>query len=285
MKRLLPLIGALTLVQCHPNTAFVEVSVANIPPGASRLLLSVRLLYEVAAPISPFLIPDDPQLKVATLGLRLPTTAGFDERPLVVGAGIVDQNDCPLAVGLTQAPYRNVDSQLTITMAPTPSQAPRACSLRQPLIFGVTPARGPSSGNTFMSLHGWAFDEQASVTINGLPGTNPSWESSNLLSVYTPAALGTYGPVPVQIANRDNSSVENRNLFSYYASVIQLAGRLSAEKTTPGPWLFALGAVSAGSTTPELVRVSAQTGNVEILGNLPGRDLLVARHEQVRDTL
>lgn len=272
MKRFLALVGALTLVHCHPNTAFVEVSVANIPSGAARLLLSVRLLYEIAAPISPLNIPADDGLKVATLGLRLPTTTGFDEQPLVVGAGIVDQNDCPLAVGLTQAPYRNLDSKLTIELAPTPSQAPRACSLLQPVIFGVTPRSGPSSGHTFMSLHGWAFDEQASVTINGLPVSTPRWESSNEMSVYTPAALGVYGPVPIQVANRDNSSVENRNLFSYYASVIALTGHLSAEKTTPGPWLFALGSVSGGSAGPELVRVSGQTGDVEILGNLASRD-------------
>ncbi len=270
MKKLAVLIGALALVQCHQNTAFLEVSVTNIPQGSARLLLSVRLMYEIAAPISPFLIPD--MLDSATLGLRLPTMTGLDKQSLVVGAGIVDRDDCPLAVGLTQTLYQNVDGKLSIDLAPTPPMGPRPCSLLQPIIFGVTPSKGPSSGNTYISLHGWAFDEQASVTINRLPATTPSWESSNELSVHTPTALGTFGPVPVQLANRDNTAVEYRNLFSYYASLIRLEAHLSANKTTKGPWLFALGPVSPDRSEPELVRINGQSGDVDILSNLASRD-------------
>lgn len=270
MKKLAALIGALTLVQCHQNTAFLEVSVKGIPQGAARLLLSVRLMYEIAAPISPLLIPG--MLDSATLGLRLPTTTGLDKQSLVVGAGIVDQNDCPLAVGLTQTQYQNADGKLSIDLVPTPPMGPRPCSLQQPIIFGITPSKGPSSGHTYISLHGWAFDEQASVTFNGLPATTPSWESSNELSVYTPAALGTFGPVPVQLANRDNTAVEYRNLFSYYASTIRLEAHLSANKTIKGPWLFALGSVSPDKSEPEVVRINGQSGDVDILSNLAGRD-------------
>lgn len=275
MRRLVPALLVLAQLGCHPDTAFVEVTVNNVPPGAAKLLLSVRLLYEIAAPISPLLFPAA-QLQTATLGLRLPTNTGYDEQALVVGAGVVDGMDCPLAVGLSQTSYRNADSTLSIDLSPAPPTKRLPCSLLQPLIFGVTPSRGPSSGHTFMSLHGWAFDEQASVTIAGLPATAPHWNSSNELTAYTPEALGVYGPVVVQLANRDNSAVESRSLFSYYASVIRLAGHIAVPKTVAGSFLFALGAVAAGGTGSDLIRVDGQTGRAELFADLPTRNPALA---------
>lgn len=275
MRRLVPILAALVLAGCRPDTAFVEVSVTNVPKGAARLLLSVRLLYEIAAPISPLLFPAA-ELQTATLGLRLPTNTGPDEQPLVVGAGVVDGTDCPLSVGLGQTSYRNADSKLTIELVPAPPTRRLPCSLLQPLIFGVTPARGPSSGHTLLSLHGWAFDEQAAVTIAGLPVTAPSWTSSNQLTVYSPEALGMYGPVPVQLANRDNSAFESRTLFSYYASMIRLAGHLAVSKTIPGSFLFALGAVTTAGAVSDLVRVNAQNGRSEVFAELPTRNPMLS---------
>jgi len=273
MKGLGPILAALVLagVGCHPDTAFVEVSVTNVPKGAAKLLLSVRLVYEIAAQISPLLFPAT-ELQTATLGLRLPTNTGYDEQSLVVGAGVVDGMDCPLSFGLSQASYRNADSKLTIELSPAPPTKRLPCSLLQPLIFGVTPGRGASSGNTLLSLHGWAFDERASVTIAGLPAVVQRWNSSNELTVYSPEALGVYGPVPVQLANRDNSAVENRNAFSYYASVIRVAGHLAVSKTTPGSFLFALGAVATAGAGSDLVRANAQTGRAEMFADLSTRD-------------
>ena len=274
MSRLVPVLAALALAGCHPDTAFVEVTVTNVPKGAARLLLSVRLLYEIAAPISPLLFPAA-ELQTATLGLRLPTKAGYDEQSLVVGVGVVDGMDCPLSVGLSQTSYRNADSKLTIELLPAPPTKRPPCSLLQPLLFGVTPSRGPSSGSTPLSLHGWAIDEQASVTIAGLPATVLRWNSSNQLTVNSPQALGVYGPVPVQLANRDDAAVENRSLFSYYASMIRIAGHLAVSKTTPGSFLFALGAVATPGAGGDLVRVNAQSGRAEVFAELAARDPLL----------
>ncbi|HRI52894.1 MAG TPA: FG-GAP-like repeat-containing protein [Pseudomonadota bacterium] len=271
MRRMVPLLVALALAGCHPDTAFIEVFLPNVPKGAAKLLLSVRLFYEIAAPISPLLFPVG-ELQTATLGLRLPTTAGYDGQSLVVGVGVVDETDCPLSIGLGQTLYRNVDSRLTVELVPAPPTKRLPCSLLQPLIFGVTPARGPSSGHTLLSIHGWAFDEQAAVTVGGLPATAPDWKSSNQLTAFSPEALGIYGPVPVQLTNRDNSSFESRSLFSYYASQIRLAGHRAVSQTTPGSFLFALGAVATAGAGNDLVRVNAQNGRAEVFADLPTRN-------------
>jgi hypothetical protein len=93
-----------TLGGCSEDTAYVHVTFKQLPAGASRLLLSVKLGSAAASQLDPLQLPAEP-LTEATLGVRLPRSPQV-ERLLVLSAGVLDAGKCLLASGVGEQDLR-----------------------------------------------------------------------------------------------------------------------------------------------------------------------------------
>ncbi len=72
--------------------------------------------------------------------------------------------------------------------------------MNEPSISNLSPAFGPVSGGTQVTITGSDFTGATSVTFGGVPGTNISVNGNGTqLTVTSPIAAGTAGPVDVEV--------------------------------------------------------------------------------------
>lgn len=137
---------------------------------------------------------------------------------------------------------------------------PGVVSAQQPILSTISPASGPTTGGTQVTITGSGFATGASVLFGGTYATNVVVSSSNLLLATAPA--GTIGSVPVVVINPDSMAGTAPTQFQYQAasagsvaisglSVIASAGGgstvyVSGSGFVPGA-LVTFGGVSAGT--------------------------------------
>jgi uncharacterized protein (TIGR03382 family) len=113
------------------------------------------------------------------------------------------------AAGAVDVVVRNVDGQVaTLTAAFVYEEAVRPVSLTS-----VTPASGPTSGGTSITLSGNGFAPGATVTVGGLAATNIRVASETSLTATTPAHSA--GPVDVVVSNPGGQSATLARAFTY----------------------------------------------------------------------
>ena len=96
-----------------------------------------------------------------------------------------------------------------VSYTPTAPPAP-------PTLSSVSPASGPTTGGTVITLNGANFVSGASVFVGGAPATSVTFLSATQLRATTPT--GTAGLRTVQVTNPDAQSVTLNNAFTYVAA-------------------------------------------------------------------
>ncbi|MCI0342714.1 MAG: IPT/TIG domain-containing protein [Planctomycetales bacterium] len=82
-----------------------------------------------------------------------------------------------------------------------------------PSLTSVSPASGPETGGTLITLTGTFFASGATVTVGGTAATSVTFVSSTTLTAVTPA--GTAGAVAVTVTNPDTQSSTLASGFTY----------------------------------------------------------------------
>lgn len=252
-----------TLGGCSDDTAYVHVTFKQLPAGASRVLLSVKLGSTSASQLDPLQLPAEP-LTEATLGVRLPSSPQV-ERRLVLSAGVLDARKCLLASGVGERIFAGTPDDMDVVLSPAPASPPGPCDPISPLLFGVTPSRASTAGGDTMAFHGWNFSSPASATIAGKPVPNLRWNSSFELVGDSPALPDLkhedmLHPV-VKVANADNSSVSSDRVFSLFASKLQVSELSVTPLPESGPALLAVGPLQVSSPSNGLVVAFPSSGN------------------------
>jgi hypothetical protein len=107
------------------------------------------------------------------------------------------------------------------------AQAPET----EPVITSVSPASGPSSGGSLVTLSGAAFQAGATVRFGQLAGTVRSLTPTSI-AVTSPA--GNAGPVPITVTNPDGGSITMTAAFTY-VQVAVTAPTISTVLPATGP--------------------------------------------------
>lgn len=88
--------------------------------------------------------------------------------------------------------------------------------LPAPALSAVTPASGPSSGGTSLTLTGTDFFDAPTVLVNDVPASNVTRLSATQVTAVTPP--GTPGVVNVALANTDGQQATLVGAFAYVAA-------------------------------------------------------------------
>lgn len=252
-----------TLCACSGDTAYVHVTFKQLPAGASRLLLSVKLGSMAASQLDPLQLPAEPQTE-ATLGVRLPSSPQVD-RLLVLSAGVLDAQKCLVASGVGERIFSGTPEDMEVVLSPAPASPPGPCDPINPLLFGVTPARVSTAGGDTVAFHGWNFSNQASVTIAGEPVRNLRWNSSFELVGDSPVLISKDHHemlhTPVKVTNSDNRSVSSDRIFSLFASTLQLSKLAETSIANTGPTLLLTGKLKASSASTGLIVAFTSSGS------------------------
>jgi hypothetical protein len=118
---------------------------------------------------------------------------------------------------------------LIVAMAASSSIAGAATP---PAITSVTPATGPAAGGTVVTITGTDFAAGASVTFNGVAGTNVTVTGTTTITVTTPG--GSPGPVTILITNPDGLGTSIGGVFSYLGAAPTITSVTPASGTSLG---------------------------------------------------
>ncbi|MFG2359117.1 IPT/TIG domain-containing protein [Streptomyces sp. NPDC048521] len=153
-----------------------------------------------------------------------------------------------------------------------------------PVVTGVTPSSGPTSGGTTVTLTGTGFTGATTVTFAGVPATSFSVNSATHITAVTPA--NSAGAAVVAVTTPGGTSAPDA--FFFYAAPPVLTGAAPTQSPTAGGIVVTLtgnnllnaGAVRFGTTNaPSFTIVSATqitvtappgTGNSPITVVTPG---------------
>lgn len=143
---------------------------------------------------------------------------------------------------------------------PCPTGAPATA----PTVTSVSPAAGPASGGTTITVNGTGFDSSATVTVAGVPATGVAVTSPTTLTAVVPAGTTT-GDVLVT-TNGGTSAPNVADLFTHTASSNGYSISLTASTTRPavgsGVTLTATANRDLGPTPYFATIVDATTGEV-----------------------
>lgn len=127
-----------------------------------------------------------------------------------------------------------------------------------PLVTGVVPASGSTSGGDTVTVTGSGFTVGASVTFDGLPATDMVVDPPGAIHCTTPAHQA--GVVDVTVSNPDNQSDTLVGAFTYLVPQVDWAGL---------QWPLSL-VLNAGETSPEIYSQVYEANLTEPPGCAPG---------------
>ena len=102
----------------------------------------------------------------------------------------------------------------------TYDETTNTCVQAAPNMVGVDPNEGPAEGGTKLTLTGTAFQDGATVTINGVPGLETSVVDPSTIETTTPPGNVYYG-VDITVTNPDGQSDTLDNVFTYNAPPVE----------------------------------------------------------------
>lgn len=98
----------------------------------------------------------------------------------------------------------------------------------------IMPQRVSTAGGTALTLTGSGFVAGATVTVAGVPATNPMVSSMTQLLATAPAKPGVCGTVPVQVSNPDGAQASASDLLSYFIPTTSLLGNSFVDTAVTG---------------------------------------------------
>lgn len=184
--------------------------------------------------------------------------------------------DAPLGIVTLTVMTSLGDDSATITV-----KGPR------PMVSGIRPSDGPSTGGTAVTLSGTNFTPDTTITIGGNPATDVVFVTAEMLTARTPA--GTLGPADVEVSNGNGStSLPERFLYTVPFSTagavaIETGGTgiLPVTLVEPAPDATNVTLASndqAVATVPASVTIPAgeRTATVVVTGVAEGATFIVA---------
>jgi hypothetical protein len=157
------------------------------------------------------------------------------------------------ATGAVAVTVRNPDGQ-TGTRAAVFTYVP------PPAVTSVTPALGPTSGGTAVTIAGSNFTSGATVTIGSTAATSVIVVSSTSITAVTP--VGTAGTATVSVTNPDSQKGTLAGAFTYVAPPT-----VTAVAPNSGP--------IAGGTTVTITGTNFMTGSTVSVGGAPATNVTV----------
>jgi IPT/TIG domain-containing protein len=137
---------------------------------------------------------------------------GVPVAPLAASKTSITVVTPPHAVGAVDVTVTNLDGQsATRAGAYTYVAVP---VIPPPVITSVSPASGPTSGNTSVTITGTGFASGATVSFGGVDGLGPS-VTATTITVTTPG--GAAGPIDVKVTNFDRQQTTLAGGFTYVA--------------------------------------------------------------------
>ncbi|HEX2060173.1 MAG TPA: IPT/TIG domain-containing protein, partial [Thermoanaerobaculia bacterium] len=159
---------------------------------------------------------------------------------------------------------------VVVTIGPSTYTAANAYRFLDPppTISNVTPAQGPDTGGTVVTLTGTGFQSGANVFFGGIAASNVSFVSATQLTATT--APGLAGLVAVSVKNPDDQAGSLPNAFTYrgIASFTPSQAQPGSNITINGAG-FETGATVTFSGTAATATVNSSTS---ITATVPARD-------------
>ncbi len=140
-------------------------------------------------------------------------------------------------------------------------------ALPAPTISGVSPATGPTSGLTPVTITGTNFQSGATVTFGTRPATDVTVVSATSITARTPLGpAGTQLAVNVVVTNPDATTVTANNAFTYTVpalTVVSVTPNLAVPNAPITITIFGAGFTSAVSSSVTVAGVAAT--NVQVI--------------------
>lgn len=287
-------VSSTTLTAVTPPGAAGTVGVTVTNPGATPGTLANAFTYTV----------------FPTVTSVSPTSGRTSGGTAITITGTGFQAGATVQVGAASATGVTVVSATSIT-ATTPSGAAGVASITvqnpdggiatlpgsftfvpPPAITSITPAFGPFSGGTAITITGTAFQAGAGVTIGGAAATGVTVVSATSITATTPA--GAAGPADVVVTNPDGQSGMRTSGFTFVppptvTSISPTSGRTSGGNavTITGTGFMAGAGVTIGGAAATGVTVVSATSITATTpaGTAGARDVVVTNADGQSGTL
>jgi hypothetical protein len=213
--------------------AITQWSVTTAGSGEVALVV----LRQVAAPATYQVVSSTPAYPVGPDSFTYTFTS---KQQVAVGDRIAVQATGPVSVNLRSATGGTVataqqsgtTAQLNAATGSDLALWLSATVTRVPIVFGVSPATGPSAGGTAVTILGQNFDLVTSVTVGGVPAP---FTVGGFTSISATTPAGTGGTVPVVLRGPvgDSTGLAFSPTFAYAASAPPAPPTTPATPSTP----------------------------------------------------
>jgi large repetitive protein len=253
-------------VDSPPGTGLVNVTVTS-PSGTSPTSPADQFNYSNAPAVlglSPSIGPVAGGTVVTITGLRFTGATAVDFGPNAATSFTVDSDTTITAV--SPAGISAVDVRVT-SIGGTSPISPADHFTYAPAVSGVSPAFGPSTGGTTVTISGAGFTGATAVDFGSIPATSFTIVSDVTMTAVSPAGTGV---VNVTVTGPGGTSVASNDDVFTYAPVITLVSPASGPSnggtvvTITGTSLANVLAVFFGST-PATTLVSDSATQIQVV--------------------
>jgi hypothetical protein len=205
----------LGLLSCSRDPT-VLVTVDGIPPTAQSLqVIATHAGFAQAKDIDPYNLQAG-KAAAQTMLLRLPAGFSGDIGVSVAAYSMPGAQGCLLATGSNKnAMFSGPDENLRVGLD---AVTDTACTGKRPILLSATPGLGKTTGNESVTLTGWGFKPDSTVTM-GSKSAMMTFNSAASVTVTTPARAG-FGLTPIRVANKDGTFDQRKDLFRFYTDTL-----------------------------------------------------------------
>jgi large repetitive protein len=255
-----------------PTVGTFDVVVTN-PVGTSATSSADQFTYIYPTPVITSVAPNSGPtsgipLEITGSGFTGATSVTIDGTPATY---VTVYNDSQLSVVTPVLPAGTFDVLVTTpggTNATSSADQFTALSTPAPVVSGVTPNSGPTSGGTTVTVTGTGFTGATSVSFNGTPGTNVVVASDSKITVTSPAQVA--GSANVRVSTPFGlSAVVSADQFTYVANL----PTVTSISPTSGP--------SSGGTSVTIKGSNFNGATKVVFGTVPAASFSVSSSTRI----
>jgi Domain of unknown function (DUF4082)/IPT/TIG domain len=169
--------------------------------------------------------------------------------------------------GFPTSDYESTNYWVDVVFTPSSSTTTTTSSGSSVTISSVSPASGPVSGGTLVTINGSGFASGASVSFGGANASSVNFISSTQLTAVTPA--GSAGSVSVTVTNSDPGTASLASGFDYVANPT-----VTGVSPSSGP--------ASGGTTVTISGTGFQSGAIVAFGAMLAASVTVNSPTQIQ---